>query len=168
MEMVKHMKNLLDFSKKELFDIINLAIDIKKNPSDYSTKLGNQTLIMWFEKQSLRTRVSFESGMTQLGGHAIYLDQKTVHNKAKLSDEVKCLEKYGDIITARVFEHETIEIFAKNSKVPVINALCDKFHPCQALADFLTIFETVGFDGSITLAYVGDGNNVCNSFLLCF
>jgi len=162
---MKHLPNLSDYPGEEIKEIINLAIAIKKDPDKFASALFGKTLLMWFEKPSLRTRVSFEAGMTQLGGHAIYLDTSTTHKKAMLKDEIKCLSKYADIIMARVFDHSTIKEFVKNSDVPVINALCNNFHPCQALADMMTIFEVKGsFD--TTLAYVGDGNNVCNSLII--
>ena len=165
--MIKHMPNLLDFSKQELKEIIDLGIDIKKEPEKYRDSMKDKTLVMWFEKSSLRTRVSFETGATRLGGHAIYLDASTTHTKkANLSDEVKCLSRYADIMMARVFDHETIATFQEASSVPIINALCDKFHPCQALADMMTIFETIKNPEDATIAYIGDGNNVCNSLII--
>jgi ornithine carbamoyltransferase len=160
------MPNLKNFSKEELIDMIKLGIDIKKNPEKYCNKLKNKTMAMWFEKSSLRTRASFEAGMTQLGGHAIYLDTSTTHKKANIEDEIKCLSKYADIIIARVFEHDTIKQMQEASKVPIINALCDTYHPCQALADIMTLFETLKDPYKATIAYVGDGNNVCNSLII--
>ena len=124
--MKKHMPNLGEFSGKELKEIIKLGIKIKNNPEAYYSKLKNKTMVMWFEKPSLRTRVSFEAGMTQLGGHAIYLDASTMHKKADIKDEMKCLSRYADIIIARVFEHSTIKRMQESSGVPVINALCNK------------------------------------------
>jgi len=162
---MKHMPNLNNFSKKEIEEIINLGIEVKKNPKKYYEKLKNKTMAMWFEKSSLRTRVSFESGMAQLGGHAIYLDTSTTHKKANIQDEVKCLSKYSDIIIARVYDFETIKQMQQASDVPVINALCNQFHPCQALADLMTVFETAKGPYKATIAYVGDGNNVCNSLI---
>jgi len=163
---VKDMPNLEGFSGKELFKMILLGVDIKKNPGKYSKAMKNKTMVMWFEKASLRTRVSFETAMTQMGGHAIYLDVSTTHSKkAKLEDEVKCLSRYADIIIARVFDHETIAKMQEASSVPVINALCNKFHPCQAMADMMTLHEVLGSFGDSTMAYVGDGNNVCNSLI---
>lgn len=163
---MKHMPNLKGFSKEELIEIIELGIKIKNSPQEYADKLKNKTMAMWFEKSSLRTRVSFESGMTQLGGHAIYLDTSTTHKKANIQDETKCLSKYADIIIARVYDHKTIEEMQEASDVPVINALCNKYHPCQALADLMTVFETVDDPYKTTIAYVGDGNNVCNSLII--
>jgi len=162
---MKHLPNLKDFSKKEILDLINLALDIKKNPKNYEDKLKGKSMAMWFEKPSLRTRVSFEACMTQLGGHAIYLDPKKTHAKADIKDEIACLARYVDIIIARVFDHRTIKNMVDSSRVPVINALCDKYHPCQALADIMTVFENSDNPLKSSIAYVGDGNNVCNSLI---
>lgn len=163
---MKHMPNLLGYTGKELKEIIALAIEMKKHPGDYSQKLKGKSMAMWFEKNSLRTRASFEIGMNQLGGYAMYLDTSTTHKKAKIEDEIKCLSKYADVIVARVYSHSTIQKMIKSSGVPVINALCDMFHPCQAMADMMTLFEVFKDPTKITLAYVGDGNNVCNSLII--
>jgi len=162
---MKSLPNLEDFSKEEIEAIIKLGIDIKKNPEKYADKLKNKSMGMWFEKSSLRTRVSFEAGMTQLGGHAIYLDTSTTHQKANIQDETKCLSKYVDIIIARVYSQDTVNKMIEASEVPVINALSDESHPCQALADIMTIFEVFKNPEKETIAYVGDGNNVCNSLI---
>jgi ornithine carbamoyltransferase len=164
-KVIKHLPDLKDMSGKERLDIIKLGIAIKKNPKKYSGLLKSKTMAMWFEKPSLRTRVSFETGMTQLGGHAIYLDPETAHVKAKLEDEIRCLSRFVDIIIARVFSQDTITKMISASNVPVINALSDKYHPCQALADLMTVYEVFSNPKKITIAYVGDGNNVCNSLI---
>lgn len=162
-----HIPNLKDLTKEQIEEIIDLGIEVKKNPEKYSEALKNKVLIMLFEKSSTRTRLSFEAGMTRLGGHAIFLDWKTTHlKKAKLKDEARCMERYADIIMARVFKHETILELAENSSKPVINALCDKYHPCQALADYMTIKEKFGKLEGLKLAYLGDGNNVANSLII--
>ncbi len=159
-----HLPDVTVLSKEQLQEILLIAADMKQNPQDYSEILKNKTLLMWFEKPSVRTRVSFETGMTQLGGHAIYLDARTTHQgKASLQDEISCISRYADIIMARVFDHETIQQMMQVSKVPVINGLCNLYHPCQALADVLTIQEHIGKDAVV--AYIGDGNNVCNSLV---
>ena len=160
---MNHLPNLNGFSGKEIMEIIELGMKVKKSPKKYESKLKGKTLALWFEKPSLRTRVSFEAGMAQLGGSAIYLDISTTHSKANIKDETKCLSSYVDIIAARVFSQGTIEKMQSASKVPVINALSDKYHPCQALADMMTIFEKAG--KKATIAYVGEGNNVCNSLI---
>lgn len=161
---MKHLPHLQDLSKKDALFLLSLAKDLKKNPRKYAKTLDQKTLIMWFEKPSLRTRLSFEVGMTQLGGHAIYLDFSTTHTKkATLSDELKCISRYGDMVMARVFSQDTISEMISSSSIPVINGLSDLHHPCQALADIQTIIEHVGMNA--TIAYIGDGNNVCNSLI---
>ncbi len=164
------MKNLItlqDISGKQIEKLIDNAIALKKNPERYHRKLDNKVLVMLFEKTSTRTRLSFEAGMTQLGGHAIFLDWKTTQlKKASLKDEAKCIARYADVIMARVYKKETIREIAANSDVPVINALCDKYHPCQILADLMTIKEKFGRLKGLKLAYLGDGNNVCNSLII--
>ena len=122
---------------------------------------------MLFQKTSTRTRMSFETAMTQLGGHAQYLDWRTTNlTLGSLKDEVKCMSRYADIIMARVYKHSDIQAIADASTVPVINGLCDIYHPCQALADLLTIKEKFRKLDGLKLAYIGDGNNVCNSLLI--
>ncbi len=163
-----HLRTLLDWDSKTVLKVLDKAADMKKNPGNYRRALENKVLGMLFEKTSTRTRVSFEAGMTQLGGHAIYLDWKSTNIKAgvELADEVRCLDRYCDVITARVYLHSTIQTFVKHSRVPVINALCDRYHPCQAMADMLTVREKFGSFEGRKLAYVGDGNNVCNSLII--
>lgn len=165
--MSKNTKNLPEissFSKDEFERVLKLALDLKKNPEKYHETMKQKTLVMWFEKPSLRTRLSFETGMTQLGGHAIYLDSSTTHKgKADLKDEIKCLARFADILMARVYEHKTIEDMIEAADIPVINGLSDLYHPCQAVADLMTVFEFVGKNPIV--AYVGDGNNVCNSLI---
>ena len=165
------MKNLLeisDLSKNEILSLIELAIEIKKNPKKYSEKLKNKTLFMFFEKPSLRTRVSFEVAMNQLGGSALYYDLSNsplAHGKETIEDTSKVISRYCDAIVARVFEQETLEKLAKNSEIPIINALSNDEHPCQILGDLLTIkekFNTL----NIKLAYLGDcNNNVTHSLI---
>ncbi len=160
----KHFSKISDFSQEQLERVLALAFDLKKNPEKYHDALQQKTLVMWFEKASVRTRLSFEAGMTQLGGHAIYMDARTSHgSKASIKDEIKVASRYADIIMARVFDHQTILDMMVASEVPVINGLCNLYHPCQALADVMTIKEFVG--DNPTVAYIGDGNNVCNSLI---
>jgi len=162
-----HLLNLKELTKKQIEEIIDLGIEIKKNPEKYYSSLKNKVLVMLFEKTSTRTRLSFEAGMTQLGGHAIYLDWKSTNlKKAALKDETKCIARYADIIMARTYKDETIVEMAENSSKPVINGLSDKWHPCQILADLMTIKEKLGKLQGLKLAYVGDGNNVCNSLII--
>tara|TARA_Y100000310_G_scaffold336796_1_gene422300 strand:+ start:261 stop:1121 length:861 start_codon:yes stop_codon:yes gene_type:complete len=164
---MKHLQNLNDFSKDELNEVIDRAIDMKEEVEKYYEILKNKTLAMLFQKTSTRTRMSFEAGMTQLGGHAIFLDWKTTNLAlGSLQDEVKCIARYSDVIMARVFAHKDIETIANASSVPVINGLSDDYHPCQAVADLMTIKEKFKRFKGVKLAYVGDGNNVCNSLIL--
>ncbi|HEX5797434.1 MAG TPA: ornithine carbamoyltransferase [Candidatus Saccharimonadales bacterium] len=165
--MTKDAKNLPEisaFSKIQFERVLKLAFEMKKNPDKFADALKQKTLVMWFEKSSLRTRLSFETGMTQLGGHAIYLDLNTTHKgKADIKDEVKCLSRFADILMARVYDHGTIEQMVKAADIPVINGLSDLYHPCQAVADVMTVYEFAGKEPVVS--YVGDGNNVCNSLI---
>lgn len=161
-----HLPHLKDLSGGEIASIIELAEHIKASPGAYARVAKATSMAMWFEKSSLRTRASFEAGMTQLGGHAMYLETSSTHSKkADLSDEIQCLARYVDIIIARVTSHETIRVMTEASTVPVVNALCDRFHPCQALADMMTLHELFKSYEGVTLCYTGDGNNVCNSLI---
>lgn len=163
--MKKDMINFENYSKEEILSLISLGIEIKNNPKKYQNKLKGVVVALWFEKPSLRTRVSFEAAITKLGGKAVYLDFSTTHKKANIKDEIKCLSKYVDVIVARVFKHSTLKEMQNSSDVPVINALCEKFHPCQALADMMTLFEVYEDPKDLVVSYVGDGNNVCNSLI---
>jgi len=164
--------SITDLSAKEILGIFTMALKLKK---EFKGKGSNKeffkgkTLAMIFEKPSLRTRISFEAEMTQLGGHAIYLGPADIGmgKRELISDIAKVISSMADIIMARVFSHRTVEELAANSIVPVINGLSDLEHPCQILADLLTILEVKGgFDG-LTIGYVGDGeNNVTHSLCL--
>ncbi len=157
---------LSDFDGAWITSIIKDAGKIKADPAKYGHSLEGKVLSMLFMKPSTRTRTSFEAGMAQLGGHAIYLDYRTTNfAKGSLKDEVKCVDRYSDIIMARVFKHQEIKDIADAAEKPVINGLCDRFHPCQALADVMTLKEKLG-SYKFKLAYVGDGNNVCNSLII--
>ena len=160
-------------SKSQLLGLIKLAIKIKINPADYNQVLKGKSVAMIFEKPSLRTHVSFDMGINKLGGHALYLGQQNgkLGERERVRDYAKNLSCYADIIVARVFSHDSIEQLAEHASVPVINALCDLYHPCQALADMVTLTENLtklGCDdlSQVKLAYVGDGNNVSNSLML--
>jgi len=156
---------LRDVDGRWIRDVIDDSIRVKSDPDSYRHSLEGKVLSMLFMKPSTRTRVSFEAGMFQLGGHAIYLDLRiTNFTKGALRDEAKCIDRYSDILLARVFGHREVEEIAEASKKPVINALCDKEHPCQALADIMTLKEKLG-TYNFKIAYVGDGNNVCNSLI---
>lgn len=156
--------SITNISSKELLSILSLAKKIKKELKEKgkNTPLFTQrTLAMIFEKPSLRTRISFEAGMTQLGGHAIYLGQNDIGLgvRESISDSATVISRMTDIIMARTFKHETVMELAQYSKVPVINALSDLEHPCQTLADLLTIWEIKKTLKGLKISFIGDGNN---------
>ncbi len=165
---VRHLTNTINLSPMEIRDLFELTDDIKRNKRRYSEKLKGKKLSMIFEKHSTRTRVSFEVAMYELGGHALFLSKNDIQlgRGETIEDTARVLSRYTDGITIRTFEQEKVERLASASSVPVINALSDRFHPCQALADFFTIWEKKGKVKGIKFAYVGDGNNVANSLLL--
>jgi ornithine carbamoyltransferase len=148
--------------------VLHLAELMKSRPSVFQRSLAGKQMVMFFEKPSLRTRLTFEAGMASLGGTTMFVDQTQSRLDAResLSDIAHNLERWADVIVLRTFAQETIEGMARHSSVPVINALSDLEHPCQALADYLTLQEHFGDLRNITLAYVGDGNNVAHSLLL--
>jgi ornithine carbamoyltransferase len=155
-------------TKKQIVNLIELAIAIKNTPQDYNQIMAGKSVAMIFEKPSLRTHVSFDMGIAKLGGHALYLGQQNgkLGERERVSDYAKNLSCYADAIVARVFENSAIEGLAQHASVPVINALCDLYHPCQSLADFITLQENFEDLSKVKLAYVGDGNNVSNSLML--
>lgn len=155
-------------NKQQILALITLAIDIKQQPEKYSQALAGKSVAMIFEKPSLRTHVSFDMGISKLGGHALYLGQQNgkLGERERVSDYAKNLSCYADAIVARVFENSAIEGLAQHASVPVLNALCDLYHPCQALADFVTLAENFSDLSQVKLAYVGDANNVSNSLML--
>jgi ornithine carbamoyltransferase len=165
--MKKDLISVADFSRQEMDQLFELAVKVKKQTrAGRSPKLlADKTLAMIFEKPSLRTRVTFETGMTQLGGHGIYLDMQ-LGKRESTPDIARNLCRWVDLIMARTFAHKSVTDLAENSAVPVINGLSDLEHPCQAYADFLTILEYKKKFKGLKLAYIGDGNNVCNSLLL--
>jgi len=155
-------------TKEQILSLIDLAKKIKANPKDYNQTLAGKSVAMIFEKPSLRTHVSFDMGINKLGGHALYLGQQNgkLGERERISDYANNLSRYADAIVARVFENSAIEGLAQHASVPVINALCDVYHPCQALADFLTLSEIYDDLSAVKFAYVGDGNNVSNSLMI--
>ncbi|MGB1197901.1 MAG: ornithine carbamoyltransferase [Thalassotalea sp.] len=155
-------------NKSQILELISLAKNIKQNPANYNQTLAGKSVAMIFEKPSLRTHVSFDMGIAKLGGHALYLGQQNgkLGERERVSDYAKNLSCYADAIVARVFENSAIEGLAKHASVPVVNALCDLYHPCQSLADFVTLAEHFDDLSQVKLAYVGDGNNVSNSLML--
>ena len=148
--------------------VLHLTELMKSRPSVFSRALAGKQMVMFFEKPSLRTRLTFESGMVSLGGSAMFVDQSKsrLDAREKLSDIAHNLERWVDVIVLRTFAHETITGMANHASIPVINALSDLEHPCQALADYFTLQEHFGGLKEITLAYVGDGNNVAHSLML--
>lgn len=163
---VKHMINFKNWSGEELRQILDLALEVKRNQKQYWNALDHLTLGMIFQKTSTRTRVSFEVAMTQLGGHSIYLDWRSTNLiLAELKDEIRYLDRNLDAIMARLMTFEQVKEMADYSRVPVINGCDNKYHPTQALADFLTIIEHKGRLEGVNLVYVGIHNNVANSLV---
>lgn len=166
---VRHFLTLLDFTPSELTMLINRAIELKslQNQGQIHEPLKNKVLGMIFEKSSTRTRVSFEAGIAQLGGAGIFLSPRDTQlgRGEPIEDSAKVLSRMCDIIMIRTFGHEIVESFAANSKVPVINALTDEYHPCQLLADMQTYQEHRGSIKGKTVVWVGDGNNMCHSYI---
>jgi ornithine carbamoyltransferase len=164
--MKKDLLSVSDLNRKEIQQLIEQAVHMKKE--GVPPLLSGRTLALLFEKPSLRTRVSFEIAMYQLGGHSIYLSPEEVGlgRREPVADVARVLSRYVDGIAARTFSQETLRILAGQSSVPVLNALSDLEHPCQALSDLLTIYEKKGRLPGLTLAFIGDGNNVANSLLL--
>ena len=166
---IKHFLTLDSLNRKELEAIINRALELKAQTKrrKFEATLNNRVLGMIFEKSSTRTRVSFETGMTQLGGHAIYLAPtgSQIGRGEPLKDTARVLSKMVDCIMLRTFEHEKLEEFSNYSDVPVINGLSDSFHPCQLLADLLTYIEARGSIENKNVVWLGDGNNMCHSYM---
>jgi ornithine carbamoyltransferase len=156
-----------DFSPQQIRQLLNLACQIKAMPAAYSRALKGKTLAMIFEKPSLRTRVSFDVGIQQLGGFSIYLSPAEINlgKRESVYDVAKNLERMVQGIMIRTFAHKIVEDMAEFASVPVINGLTDYSHPCQAMADYMTVFEAKGRLTGLKLAYVGDGNNVAHSLM---
>lgn len=165
----RHFLSLLDLSSDELHSIVRRASELKRiqHRGDIHTPLKGKNLGMVFEKSSTRTRVSFEVGMSQLGGHALFLSPRDTQlgRGEPIEDSARVLSSMLDIIMIRTFEHEKLEIFAAHSQVPVINALTDLLHPCQLLADMQTYFEHRGDIRGKRVVWIGDGNNMCHSYI---
>ena len=166
----KNILTLDELDSKEIEHLIDFGIDLKKEQKKGHQKpiLHNKTLAMIFEKPSTRTRVSFEVGMLQLGGHAVTLpaDNLQMSRGETISDTAKTLSRYVDVIMARVYDHDILDELSEHASIPVINGLSNLYHPCQILADFMTIKEHKKNLKKIKIAWVGDGNNVCNSLIL--
>ncbi len=156
-----------EWSPGQTRELLRLTADIKARPERYATSLCGKFLALIFEKPSLRTRVTFEVGIQSMGGSVVFLDhtQARLGERESIADVARNLERWVHGIVARVYEQRVLEEMAANAEIPVINALSDKFHPCQALADFFTLEEKFGSLRGFKLAYVGDGNNVCHSLI---
>jgi ornithine carbamoyltransferase len=160
--------SIADLSQAEIAAVMELAHAIKATPGDYRYSLDARQMVMFFEKASLRTRLTFEAGMNTLGGSAMFVDQtqSPLGERESLADIARNVERWVSLIVLRTYAHETITEMAEYSRVPVINALSDLEHPCQALADFMTIEERFGTARGVKFTYVGDSNNVCHSLML--
>jgi len=162
-----HLLALKDWASEEIEEVIDKSIKIKKNPDRYQTSLKGKSLAMIFQKTSTRTRVSFEVAMTQLGGHALYMDWRTTNLVlADVRDETRYLSRNVDCIMARLLKHADLKAMAEASRVPVINGCDEKYHPCQAIADLMTMKEKMGRLKGVKLVYIGVQNNVCNSLIV--
>jgi ornithine carbamoyltransferase len=157
-----------EWTSAQVRELFQLAADVKAQPGRYRTALAGRSFALIFEKPSLRTRVTFEVGVASLGGSSVFMDHTATRlgERESVPDVAKCLERWVHGIVARVFAQETIDELASHARVPVVNALSDRFHPCQALADFFTLEERFGGLRGLKFAYVGDGNNMCHSLLL--
>jgi ornithine carbamoyltransferase len=166
-ELKRDLLTGMEWNPSQVRGIFRLAAEMKARPDDFRASLAGRVLILLFEKPSLRTRVTFEVGIANLGGSSIFLDHTAsrLNEREPTRDIAKNLERWVQGIIARVFAQETLDELAQNASVPVINALSDRFHPCQALADFLTLEERFGGLRGLKLAYVGDGNNMCHSLI---
>ncbi len=166
---MRHFLTLKDYTKEEILEIIDLGLQIKAEikGKNFVPRLANQTLAMIFEKSSTRTRVSFEVGMYQLGGHALFLSNRDIHlgRGEPVKDTARVISSMCDMVMIRTYEQSKLEEFAAYSKVPVINGLSDSYHPVQLLADYMTMIEC-GKDQNPVVAYVGDGNNMTHSWLM--
>lgn len=161
-----HLLTLKDWTTEQIKDVINKSLEIKRNPVKYRVMLKDRSLAMVFQKTSTRTRVSFEVAMTQLGGHAVFLDWRATNFAlADVRDETRYLSRNVNCIMARLFHHADLKAMAEASKVPVINGCCEKYHPCQAVSDLVTIKEKKGTLEGLKLVYIGVHNNVCNSLI---
>ena len=167
-ESPRHYLSVADLSADEILSLLRRALDLKRRRSQTDTSLAGKTAALVFQKPSLRTRVSFEVAMLELGGHSVYLSPAEIQlgQREGVVDVARVLSRYVDAIVARVFLHADVQGLADNARVPVINALSDREHPCQVLADLLTLYERHGTLKGIRLAYVGDGNNVAHSLAL--
>jgi ornithine carbamoyltransferase len=161
-----HLLTLKDWSSKEIREVVDSSLEIKRNPEDYEFALEGKSLAMVFQKTSTRTRLSFEVGMTQLGGHAVYMDWLTTNLVlADIRDETRSISGYVDGIMARLLKNSDLKLMAEASGVPVINGCDEKYHPSEVIGDLVTVKEKLGRLKGLKLAYIGVHNNVCNSLI---
>ena len=165
--MKKDLISIVDFDKDDILDLLDLTKDVKANKSKYECSLKSKCIGLIFQKPSNRTRVSFEIGMVQLGGYAMYLGPHELEmgKRESVKDVASVLARYLDGLVARTYSHSDVAALARHADIPVINGLSDFSHPCQALADFFTVKEEIGRLKGVKIAFIGDGNNVCNSLL---
>ncbi len=166
--MLENFLTGLELDQQGALNLLKLARDLKAKPEKYSQVLAGKSIVTLFEKQSLRTRLSFDIGINRLGGHAVYLDQQNgaMGARESVKDFALNISTWADGIVARVNQHSTLTTLGEYSSVPVVNSLCDLYHPCQALADFLTLQEVHGDVSELKVAYLGEGNNVTHSLML--
>ncbi|PAJ72124.1 ornithine carbamoyltransferase [Pseudoalteromonas sp. NBT06-2] len=166
--MSQHFLHGLELDNTALLKMLDLAKALKANPQDFNQALAGLSIVTLFEKPSLRTRLSFDIGINKLGGHAVYLDQQNgaMGSRESVKDFALNISTWADGIVARVNQHSTLTTLAEHASVPVVNSLCDLYHPCQALADFLTLQEVHGDVSELKVAYLGEGNNVTHSLML--
>jgi ornithine carbamoyltransferase len=164
-----HLLADTDLTADELHALIGLASDVKRSPAKYATALAGKSIALLFEKPSLRTRVTFELAIQQLGGFSVFQDHRDgrIGEREPAKDLARNLDRWVSAIVARTFTQQILQRLAQWSSAPVINALSDKYHPCQAMADFQTLTERFGSLKGFKMAFVGDGNNVCHSLMLC-
>ena len=164
----RDLTSIADLSVAEMAAIMELAHAVKKQPEDFRHALDAKQMVMFFEKASLRTRLTFETAMNTLGGNAVFVDQTAspLGERESIPDVARNLERWMQVIVLRTYSHDTVTEMAANAKVPVINALSDLEHPCQAIADFMTLEERFGSVEGLKFTYIGDGNNVCHSLML--
>jgi len=166
--LAKDLTSINDLDREDVEALLQLGLDMKAHPGKYAGALSGRTMALLFEKPSLRTRVTFETGVFQMGGYGIYLAPGDIGlgTRESVPDAARNLSRWLDVIVARTFSHQVITDLARFATIPVVNALSDDEHPCQALADLLTLYERWKDLSEVRIAYVGDGNNVCNSLLL--
>jgi ornithine carbamoyltransferase len=162
------MCSIADLTSGEVRAILKLGHDVKRNPREYRHALDAKQMVLMFEKASLRTRLSFETGINTMGGNAIFVDHTSspLGERESVADVARNVERWVDVIVLRTYAHDTITEMAANSRVPIINGLSDFEHPCQALGDFMTLQEHFGSVAGLNFTYLGDGNNVCHSLML--